>query len=168
MGCDIHMYVEYKSTRDENSNWRCGDYFQMDDPVMDKTDIKRIELSGDRNYDLFAVLADVRNYDLVDYISEPRGLPNDATEFVKREYADWAEDAHSCSYFTLQELIDYQEEHKPIDFLGHSILQPLIDKLKQRANDLNLIWDFEWKKYSVDSTVHKKANHIRIVFWFDN
>lgn len=164
MGCDIHMYVEYKSFDDKYTDWHCGDYFQIDDPVTDKPAIKRIELSGDRDYDLFAVLADVRNYDLVDYIAEPKGLPNDATEFVKREYSDWAGDAHSCSYFTLQELIEYQEENNPVDFLGHSILQPLIDKLKQRANDLNLIWDFEWKKDSV----HEKANYIRIVFWFDN
>ena len=168
MGCDIHMYVEYSRTGKEENDWICGDYFRVDNPLAETPFIKRIALHGDRNYSLFAVLADVRNSQLIDYISEPRGLPYDATEYVKREYSAWGNDAHSCSYFTLRELIDYHEEYKPQDSIGRYILKPLIDKLKQRANELDLIWDFEWHNSFTRDVAYKKANRIRIVFWFDN
>jgi hypothetical protein len=151
MGCDIHMYVEYRLTSRDDSVWRCGDYFKVDNPLSDKPTMKRVELYGDRNYALFAILADVRNYNLADYISEPKGLPGDATEYVKREYSNWGSDAHSCSYFTLQELIDYHSEYAPKDSFGYDILKPLINRLKLRSDELDVISD-----------------SIRIVFWFDN
>lgn len=168
MGCDIHMYVEYNRTGKAESDWLCGDYFRVADPLAEKPAIKRIELYGERDYSLFAVLADVRNSNLCDYIAEPRGLPDDVTEFVKREYGAWGNDAHSCSYFTLRELIDYHDEHKPQDLLGYDVLKPLINKLKQRADELDLIWDFEWHNSFTRDIAHKKADRIRIVFWFDN
>ena len=168
MGCDIHMYVEIKSTTNINTNWRCGDYFRVYDPLAEDLTMTRVELYSDRDYSLFAVLADVRNSYLIDYISEPKGLPDDVTEYVKREYGAWGNDAHSCSYFTLQELIDYHDEHKPQDLMGYDVLKPLIDKLKQRANELDLIWDFEWNNSLTSGVAYNKASRIRIVFWFDN
>ena len=168
MGCDIHMYVECKSVSNKDSKWRCGDYFRIYNPVADEPIIKRVELYGDRDYSLFAVLAGVRNSNLVEYIAEPKGLPDDATEFVKREYVAWGSDAHSCSYFTLRELIDYQNEHEPVDEFGYDILKPLINRLKQRADELDVIWDFEWNNSFTRDVAYKKANNIRIVFWFDN
>ena len=168
MGCDIHMYVEYKNTTNIDTRWRCGDYFRIDDPGAEKPVMKRVELYGDRNYSLFAVLADVRNSNLADYIAEPRGLPDDVTEFIKREYVAWGSDAHSCSYFTLQELIDYHDEHTPQDSLGYDVLKPLINKLKQRANEIDLIWDFEWHNSLTCNIAYEKADRIRIIFWFDN
>lgn len=168
MGCDIHMYVEYKISNRDDAVWRCGDYFKIDEPLSATPTMKHIELYGDRNYDLFAVLADVRNYDYVNYISEPKGLPSDATEYVKREYSGWGLDAHSCSYFTLRELIDYHNEHCPQDSFGYDILKPLINRLKQRADELDIIWDFEWKNSLIQGNAYKKSDNIRIIFWFDN
>ena len=164
MGCDIHMYVEYKSNG-PSTTWRCGDYFHTIDPLDTSKTMSRRELYGDRNYDLFAVLANVRN-DGHDYMSEPKDLPPDATEYVKQEYGAWGIDAHSCSYFTLKELIEYRDEYKPKDFWDGDVLEPLITKLKQRADELSIIWNFEWK--SDFKKACEKANNIRIVFWFDN
>lgn len=168
MGCDIHMYVEYKITSRDDAIWRCGDYFKVRNPLSEELNLKRVALYGNRNYTLFAVLADVRNSDYLDYIAEPKGLPHDATEYVKREYRAWGNDAHSCSYFALRELIEYHNEHKPVDELGYDILKPLIDRLKQRADELGVIWDFEWSNSLTREVAYKKANNIRIVFWFDN
>ena len=168
MGCDIHMHVEYKNTGRGDAIWRCGDYFKVDNPLSEAPTLKRIGLYEGRNYSLFAVLADVRNYNLMDYVAEPKGLPDDVTDFVKREYQAWGSDAHSCSYFTLQELIDFYDEHKPVDPLGYDILKPIINKLKQRADELDLIWDFEWDNSFTRDVAYKKADNIRIVFWFDN
>lgn len=164
MGCDIHMYVEYR----RNGDWKNGDYFMLDNPDAIKPKRKRMELYDARNYDLFAVLANVRNYDLREYIDDPRGLPDDVTYYVEHEYEDWGWDAHSCSYFTLQELIDFDEEHEPRSILGRHILRPLIDRLKQRADELRLIYDFEWDREQSTQELRDKANNIRIVFWFDN
>lgn len=168
MGCDIHMYVEYKLVSREDAIWRCGDYFRINDPLSEEPELKRIELYSSRNYNLFSVLADVRNYGYMEYIADPRGLPGDATDYVKREYQAWGNDAHSCSYFTLRELIDYYKDNKPIDEFGKDILKPLIDSLKQRADDLDVIWDFEWNNSFTRDVAYKKSNNIRIVFWFDN
>lgn len=66
---------------------------------------------GDRNYYLFAVLADVRNYgDAFVPIAEPRGLPEDVSIKIKRISDYWGGDGHSHSYFTLKELLEYDWE----------------------------------------------------------
>jgi hypothetical protein len=67
MGCDIHLYIEYKSKKPRydgrESTWR--DFGQRINPG--------------RNYALFALMADVRNYDgQLPVIVKPRGMPDDA------------------------------------------------------------------------------------------
>ena len=90
------------------------------------------------------------------------------TEYVAREYERWDIDAHSASYFTLRELIEFKVEHEPRDRFGRDILKPLIDKLKRRADELDLIWDFEWGRENTAKVALERAENIRIVFWFDN
>lgn len=118
MGCDIHMYVEYRF----DGKWVCGDYFSKSpyyngvDPYEPKYSL--VDIYDYRDYDLFGVLAGVRNRE-VPCISEPRGLPNDCNDFIKKEYEVWWCDAHSCSWLTLQEIIDFQERVGPTyDFPG--------------------------------------------------
>lgn len=164
MGCDIHMYVEY--TRDAYKGWHCGDYFHKRDPYNDKEDASRIELYDDRNYPLFAVLANVRNNGDYQCIDSPRGLPEDVTPYVKSEYESWGIDAHSCSYLTLREIYEFQTNNNPTSFMGYPILKTIIDRLIRRADELWLTYDFEWKDPSPE--VLKKGEQIRIVFWFDN
>lgn len=71
-----------------------------------------------RNYELFAVLADVRNFGWggdVDYadgdkrtpIAAPRGLPDDVSTEVRKDSDSWDCDGHSHSWFTLRELLEY-------------------------------------------------------------
>lgn len=119
MGCDIHLYVEKLN---EHKEWEL---------VPPPEDAKYGEWFGDRNYSLFAMLADVRNGvgfagvdtgNRVEPIAMPRGIPKDASE----EYAEiagpykpcelgsaclhedghggWGEDGHSHTWFTLREL----------------------------------------------------------------
>lgn len=164
MGCDIHMHVEYKNERFVGDDlWRCGDYFVLDvNSTIDKPKYHFKDFYGNRNYSLFAVLADVRNYDYISFIDRPRGLPEDITDFVKAAYDAWGMDAHSCSYLTLKELIDFADEHDE----EAEILEHLIYKLKERADELNLIYDFSWKHEYERS--YELSKNIRIVFWFDN
>lgn len=75
-----------------------------------------IELDIDRNYDLFGMLADVRNGrgfagcetgDGFEPIADPRGLPKDVSDPVKAESDRWDSDGHSHSWLTLAELQAY-------------------------------------------------------------
>lgn len=168
MGCDIHMYVEYRPKARHDVGWCNGDHFILDEPLSVRSEMKRIELYRERNYPLFSVLADVRNYDYLTCIDYPRGIPEDATEYVMHEYFRWGMDAHSCSYFTLRELIDYRDEEHPRDPFGRDILEPIIGRLTKRADELGLIWVFEWDNHDTRDATLEKAENIRIVFWFDN
>jgi len=112
MGCDIHLYVEvYK-----DGNWISADEWEevkwnghkfMDIPYGKA-------YYDDRNYNLFAILADVRNgYGFAGVktgfgfkpIDDPRGLPFDVSEILAKEGDNV--DYHSHSWFTVQELMDY-------------------------------------------------------------
>lgn len=119
MGCDIHMYVERK----HEDQWHNCDYFvpsinwkEADGPYDSL--FTRVPMYEHRNYALFATLADVRNYGGTDYICEPKGFPDDASDYTRSEYEDWYGDAHSCSYLTLQELLDFQKEKHPLKRRG--------------------------------------------------
>lgn len=202
MGCDIHMHIEYK----RSGQWICGDYFRKN-PLYGRyagePEYTLVGFHDNRDYDLFATLANVRNYGKTDYISEPRGLPDDITDDVKAMAGDWDIDGHSHSYLTLREIIDFHNENHPLKRSGfispeaskaldeqgilpdcwcqgtgdktwvhrewsteNENLAALIDDIKKRADELNLIYDFSWD--SSPNHAYKEAKNIRIVFWFDN
>jgi len=61
-----------------------------------------------RNYDWFAILANVRNYDnMLDTIAEPKGLPDNCSSETNSISERWGPDGHSHSWLTLKELIDF-------------------------------------------------------------
>lgn len=169
MGCDIHMHVEFKSNRhwSGKKDWMCGDHFHSIDPTDSRYVIQHVGLLEDRCYSLFSVLANVRNGRDLPYISDPKGLPNDVTKYVEEDYDSWGCDAHSCSYLTLREIFEFNEKVEPKNEFGGYILEPLIDRMFQRADELNVLYDFELK-HPITDDVRKKMENIRIVFWFDN
>lgn len=71
-----------------------------------------VEIYDGRWYELFSILADVRNYSGNKPISEPRGIPEDSCIQIKKEYEDGCYDWHSASYFTLKELLDARPNYK--------------------------------------------------------
>lgn len=111
MGCDIHLFVEVR----KDGKWTSADKWSNEYGDRVSVAYKDRFYSG-RNYDLFGILADVRNghgFAGVDTgdgfvpICEPKGLPSDVTKEVSDESASWGADGHSHSYFTVQELLDY-------------------------------------------------------------
>lgn len=166
MGCDIHMHFEYHSSlyTDKKDEWYNGDYFKRS--IRDIKEYEFVDMYPNRCYSLFAVLANVRNYDpgLI-YIDEPRGLPEDINIITKHQYIDWEWGAHSTSYFTLKEILDFSEKHEGKE--EAEILKHLIEIIKRRADELNLIYDFQWNGQHCEKA-YDKADKIRIVFWFDN
>ena len=112
MGCDIHMYLEKK---DKKGIWNSFDYYRISSHPKE---FEVVPIYDSRNYSLFSILADVRNYGNNEPISEPKGLPSDCCKEINEEYQFLYGDAHSCSYFTLKELKDYKNTHKFTKYRG--------------------------------------------------
>lgn len=112
MGTDIHPVVE---VRGGDGKWKA---VKPPEPPKDSSEYKWYRPESwtwdfPRNYDSFAVLADVRNGGFAGVetgepfvpISKPRGLPNDAdTGIGDRE---WAYGDHSFSWLLLSEILGY-------------------------------------------------------------
>lgn len=118
MGCDIHLYVEAKEKGKwiSKDQWRVDPYWDAkEDPEEHK--MERIAAFYDgRNYDLFAILANVRNGrgfagvntgDGFVPIADPKGLPVDVSPEVKQESDKWDCDGHSHSWHTVADLLAY-------------------------------------------------------------
>jgi hypothetical protein len=198
MGCDIHLYTEYLRHVDGKPIWINCDNWQVNPYYKDDNEPKYEinPLYGGRNYHLFAILANVRNEDDGnEYISEPRGVPDDMSPQTKDQYDKWDSDGHSHSYLSLAELKEFEAKHIPIKFSGMMTAENarLVD-IGQMPNEwcrgtnnsayvhrkwelhidylAELITLLEARKkevfniYANDDTT--RDNQIRIVFWFDN
>ncbi len=126
MGCDIHIYVEKKHVHYKTKKpvWINADKWTVnpDNALYQEEGANRFHIDyhdaiySGRNYDLFSILADVRNGygfagcdtgDGFNPIAMPKGLPDDVSPEVKELSDDWGCDGHSHSFFTLKELLDY-------------------------------------------------------------
>jgi hypothetical protein len=102
MGCDIHAIVERKVTyRDREGEPYMHEWVNSGDPDIG------------RNYEVFAALAGVRNYDDITPVAEPRGLPGPSSYMdepcwmFKSYHESYDADAHSASWLALAELKAY-------------------------------------------------------------
>lgn len=86
MGCDIHAVLERKAKNSKHYWVSAGN------PEIG------------RDYEMYALMAGVRNEDELAPISEPKGVPEDASSEFEALYDVWDADAHSASYLTLAEL----------------------------------------------------------------
>ena len=110
MGCDIHPAIEFRQSAEMpwktllNKNPYFGKY--GDEKEMTAS------LHIDRDYDLFAVLGNVRNGsgfagcdtgDGFDSISDGRGVPDDISDEAREALSD----EHSATWFTLAEILAF-------------------------------------------------------------
>lgn len=166
MGCDIHSYAE--------ANYD-GRWIQVRNPDSGAGE----RIFSRRDYILFSFLNDVRNAKY--FVREPNfawgnGLPTDLSSGIARRYRKYELDAHSETYFTLEQALNVdlmenaiKEEHSQTflldtgqdentlrdityaELLEGTVWFEAIGKLKQFADDRNI-----------------KYNDVRIVMWFDN
>jgi hypothetical protein len=142
MGCDIHLYLEkrvyrYDDKEKKNGIWVNADKWTRNHRLAlypdDEDERNEWELDyhdriyTGRNYDLFAILANVRNgYGFAGVptgsgfvpIAMPKCFPEDVSLTVKRESDGWGCDGHSHSWFTLKELLDYDWEQGVTEHQG--------------------------------------------------
>lgn len=135
MGCDIHLWMEIKKKYPNPASkpaWETlGNVFvnpyyrsEFGLPTLSPFDYERnakftSQPYSGRNYDLFAILANVRNgvgfagVDMGDGfnpIDEPRGVPTNASDFYRKKVEDYGSDGHSHSWMTLEDFDEYDWE----------------------------------------------------------
>src|SRR5262245_50799778 len=108
MGCDIHCWAE---VREGGACRKVGRIWAT--PWEWEEDGLTDEPYWMRNYDLFAMLAGVRNYDdAIIPLSLPRGLPADASSEVQAISDEYGRDGHSHSWHSLRHLLEYPQWDK--------------------------------------------------------
>lgn len=128
MGCDIHGHIEVRYHTD--TNW-----------------YHSVPIEGKRCYNIFARLADVRNYGGVEAFN-PRGFPKDISRITYDRFSEWKTDAHSCSFVSVDEF------------------EEILNKAKTQS-PYGIPVDYKaalaYMKAFVDD-----GYEVRLVFWFDN
>ena len=153
MWCDIHAFSEKKV----NNKW---EYVW--------------EVDFWRNYSIFGFLAWVRNYDCKEPLSEPRWIPDDISEPIKKELEVWEWAYHSASWFILQDLLDVDYEKT---FWNRRISRTVWNV----TNWACIAEEWEWKIESLKDNLWwwyfqeleklkqiGNPENVRIIFWFDN
>ena len=146
MGCDIHMRVEYKYKGD--SEWKSGEHYCKNKDGSYEV----VPIYDERSYNLFSILAGVRNNSLepiIPIMEWRKGFPSDACEETVTEYLSWDGDSHSTTWYSMSELEQY---YRYCNKFNEETLSTLMVLLQKRKSDLRI--------YGGDQ--------MRIVFWFDN
>lgn len=163
MGCDIHMYLEYK--KKNRDNWiNFGERF-----------------NPGRHYGLFAKLADVRNYWKLTSIVNDRGIPNGVGYITNRDNTLYVcEKSHEDSGCCTPEEAEswggkYANDSKTLvyhpDWHSHSWCTP--DEL-QKVFDIPKLNFYENNNdeyialLASARNLEENGNDVRFVFWFDN
>jgi len=180
MGCDIHIFVERK----KNDKWvhYTGKHFSS---VWGHAKEEKDNSPFDwRSYSMYGFLAGVR-HSYIKPIKEPiYTIPDDTSEYVKKEFERWDGDGHSHSFLTARELLEFdynQDLREPNDDFSTNSRKVLFEKKAHRKNtDFDeeeidkTYYDFLGGPDSMFFTHVKELaelgepDDVRIVFWFDN
>lgn len=162
MGCDIHAFVEAK----RNNHWEFVTRW-----LLESTEFGPMSICS---YRIFGFLAHVRNYSLSPVIAPPRGIPSDISVGVKRLWEQWIGDAHSASWLTRKELLNYDyattfEDRRTTIRIGNNHF----DGGQQCIpGDGRIVELGEWlgKGYfeNLNALTKIPDKDVRVVFWFDN
>lgn len=143
MGCDIHLHIEIKVS---------GKWLHWNAPTMR------------RDYELFTKMAGVRaRDDEIDPISQPRGLPADASDTTKWMAKQQGSDGHSHSYLTSTELTEVRKWGEAAGRKAHAGGDWWFDGMFGYVcgNPLDGMAEYP-ASYPPD------LEDVRFVFWFDN
>ncbi len=130
MGCDIHLHVEVNI----DGKW---EHFHA--PFIW------------RNYTLFAMMADVRNYEHIDPISKPRGFPEDISYISRKHFEMYERDYHSASWLSGEEYRKLANQYS--------------EMVRKEGNERYMGFELEEMKMDISIFDYKD---LRLVFWFDN
>ncbi len=165
MGCDIHPHFEVKIK---------GRWHHHSEPDVG------------RNYELFAKMADVRNYGKeISPICQPKGIPKGISAVTALSLEQWNGDAHSRSWFNAKEIKEIIDYHVKIccgipEFIPDKQHAKYLElktekdnKTKQTSLQIRSAWGWLfgnfWDSFGENQEEFPdKLQDIRLVFWFDN
>ena len=155
MGCDEHMHVEVRGADgwrsipppepvgSELGEWGNWHHYRRRYP-NDYDGQPSVQWHFDRYYDSYAAMAGVRvSSESPEPLAEGRGLPPDVSADVEATHQSDGMDAHSATWFTLDELAAYPHRTERMDEL---------------AVQLRLVAEREGVG----------PDAVRVVVWFDN
>jgi len=145
MGCDIHIHAEVKI----EGQWH---HYGI--------------LRADRNYALFARLANVRNdeEDPIPPIAEPRGIPADATFLTMFDVKKWDGDGHSHSWINADEIASLPEWVK-----GYAKKNGFDVPFFWESNQFGFLFGNNWSDFrNYPDSFPAGLEDIRFIFFFDN
>jgi hypothetical protein len=198
MGCDIHMFLEYRCGN--GMPWQADDHHVptwesrcKDDEPDNKEkwcdhclndgdqqiycdsgylDFRQIDATT-RDYGLFGLLANVRSSGPRD----PRGLPEDVSDMIKAAADKWDSDGHSHSFMTLEEFknVLLEEAKYPVSTSDVAFYEwEDFERGKYPPSFTSIINYAEKLKQekSIDKHLLGEGTtsevQVRVVFWFDN
>lgn len=171
MGCDMHEHFEVRTSEGwkriqvrEDLNWDTA-------TPQEEEAYWSLPLFIGRDYDLFAVLAGVRNRLNVRPIVACRGIPGDASAEVREAWtqAEHSPEVHSPSWLSLDELLTFDWD-QPLVHLETEAAQDApwaqreIVTYRDAVADTNFMTQglAELQKFVDD------PRDLRMVFWFDS
>lgn len=173
MGCDIHEYYEIR----RNGVWEPADLHPVPDTSgMSLEEEDRIfeahwghPLDLDRDYDLFALLAGVRNSIEIEPITTPRGLPDDLSAALQAIWTEVEVWCHHPSWLTLDELLrfDWDQPLRDLD-LSEVGVKRRLDREVRTYRDLGQATGLLSRVVPYLQTQVADPADLRLVFWFDN
>ncbi|MFC4778061.1 hypothetical protein ACFO9Q_14765 [Paenibacillus sp. GCM10023252] len=117
MGTNMYCFVEesmYRDLREKRvEKWISVDKWTKNSTAIlypeHKSSTWQVEsedmIFTDRNYGLFAILANQRNSEGMPYICEPRGLPDDVSPEITLQLR--LHECYTTTWFTIHELLEY-------------------------------------------------------------
>ncbi len=157
MGCDIHLFIEHWSNKPDKfpfrrkSSMRDRNISEILNIDLEYRWVGESDFSDydfNRSYYIFSILANVRNNPSnIIPISEPRGIPEDASDSYLFVSEDYGNDGHSHSYFLLSELLEVDW----FGLYGVDVLSGSFGNLLERLK-----------------SIKEDPKNIRLVFFFDN
>jgi len=189
MGCDIHMYAEVKRCERWETVGHVFD-FGWNNPNQATVMLylgsennnayefnrqRTMEVFDRRDYRLFTILAGVRRVEHITPISEPRGLPEDVSEWIRNESNRWGVDGHSHSWLTLEELKSYPWDEPIPEFGWVSLEEYRKYKLTGRptawsdgvgGGNVVHVSNEEMDKFLVDGPPDEDKSYYTQIMWF--
>lgn len=157
MGCDIHMFAEYRDPKRPDHWWSFSDD----------------ELEGPRDYALFGALAGVRSSDLG--IAPDRGVPQDASWSVADHYTYFVypKPSPGSRSVTPEEAARYRpfNDSRVICPDWHSASWATPDEYERALSDSGRLWkpaDIYFAHLAAAREMERRGYEVRFVFWFDN
>ena len=169
MGCDIHLFIEYKVG---DKPWQTDSHHICEDNYLRDVSVSY------RNYRLFGALAGIRNR--VDYGAEAKGLPDDVSNSIKEESDRWDYDGHGHSYSSLEE---FKQALKLSESFEDKDIEPIAfydmySNITQEYGYTNLLayCEKQIKEFQIELEVEKHLLgqdintdvQCRLVYFFDN